>query len=145
MSPPAALYAGINVRRQILLTMFVAGAMAGMAGAFEVIGLRYRLYHLFSPNYGADGIVSAFLAGLNPILVPVSALFLSGLKAGAQIMQRVMGLESTIVEAITGLVVIFVAASLAFRFDRQWWRLKLKGRKELNELLGGAEDDRESV
>ena len=145
MSPPAALYAGINVRRQILVTMFVAGAMAGMAGAFEVIGLRYRLYHLFSPNYGADGIVTAFLAGLNPILVPVSALFLSGLKAGAQVMQRAMGLESTIVEAITGLVVIFVAASLAFRFDPQWWRLKLKGRRELNELIGGSEDERESV
>lgn len=145
MSPPAALYAGINVRRQILVTMFVAGAMAGMGGAFEVIGLRYRLYHLFSPNYGADGIVTAFLAGLNPILVPVSALFLSGLKAGAQVMQRAMGLESTIVEAITGLVVIFVAASLAFRFDPQWWRLKLKGRRELNELIGGAEDERESV
>ena len=145
LSPSAAQYAGINVRRQILLTMAIAGTLSGMAGAFEVIGLRYRLYHLFSPNYGADGIVTAFLAGLNPILVPISALFLSGLKAGAQVMQRAMGLESTIVEAITGLVVIFVAASLAFRFDPQWWKLKLKGRRELNELIGGAEDARESV
>ena len=145
MSPSAARYAGINVRRQILFTMAVAGAMAGMGGAFEIIGLRYRLYHMFSPNYGADGIVSAFLAGLNPILVPVSALFLSGLKAGAQVMQRAMGLQSTIVEAITGLVVIFVAASLAFRFDPQWWRRRLEGRKQLNELIGGSEDDRESV
>jgi len=134
-NPLAARYAGINVRRQILITMAIAGAIAGLAGTFEVIGLKYRLYHLFSPGYGFDGIVAAFLAGLNPILVPVSALFLSGLKAGAQGMQRAVGLQSTVVEAIQGLVIIFVAASLAFRFDAVYWRRFLERRSSLNEAL----------
>jgi len=83
-SQSAARYAGIKVKRQVMLTMAIAGAIAGLGGTFEVIGLKYRLYHLFSPGYGYDGIVAAFLAGLNPILVPISALFLSALKAGAQ-------------------------------------------------------------
>ncbi|WP_282609726.1 ABC transporter permease [Pelagibius sp. Alg239-R121] len=131
----AARYAGINVKRQILVSMFVAGAIAGLAGTFEVIGLKYRLYHMFSPGYGYDGIVVAFLAGLNPVLVPLSALFLSGLKAGAHIMQRATGLESTVIDAIQGLVIIFVAASLAFRFDRTYWRRVLDSRKALHQTL----------
>ena len=140
-SQSAARYAGIKVKRQVMLTMAVAGAIAGLGGTFEVIGLKYRLYHLFSPGYGYDGIVAAFLAGLNPIFVPISALFLSGLKAGAQIMQRAVGLESTVVGAIEGLVIILVAASLAFRFDPLHWRRLLGGRKELDEALEEAEAD----
>ena len=139
MSPPAAHYAGIPVKKQILMTMAVAGALAGLGGAFEVIGLKYRLYHLFSPGYGYDGIVAAFLAGLNPILVPVSALFLSGLKAGAQTMQRAVGLQSTVVDAIAGLVIILVAASLAFRYDPLVWKRRLRGRKELDEVLSDTD------
>lgn len=131
----AARYAGINVKRQIMLSMFVAGAFAGLAGTFEVIGLKFRLYHLFSPGYGYDGIVVAFLAGLNPLLVPLSAFFLSGLKAGAHIMQRATGLESTVIDAIQGLVIIFVAASLAFRFKQTEWRRVLDRRRSLEAAL----------
>lgn len=131
----AASYAGVNVRRQIILCMVIAGAIAGLAGTFEVMGLKYRLYHMFSPGYGYDGIVVAFLAGLNPILVPLSALFLSGLKVGALIMQRSIGLESTVIEAVQGLVIVFVAASLAFRFDASKWRGILAKRKALNDAI----------
>jgi len=131
----AARYAGIDVRRQIMVSMFIAGCFAGLAGTFEVIGLKFRLYHLFSPGYGYDGIVVAFLADLNLILVPLSAFFLSGLKAGAHIMQRATGLESTVIDAIQGLVIIFVAASLAFRFKQTEWRRILERRKILNSAL----------
>ena len=117
-----ARYAGIAVRRQMLLAMFVGGACAGLAGCFEVLGLKYRLYHLFSPGFGFDGILVAFLAALNPILVPLSAFFLSGLKAGALTMQRATGLDGTVVDAIQGLVILFVATSLAFTVRREEWR-----------------------
>ena len=138
----AARYAGINVERYVMLSMFVAGAMGGLAGTFEVLGLKYRLYHLFSPGYGFDGIVVAFLAGLNPILLPVSAFFISGLKAGAQIMQRAVGLESTVVDVIQGLVIILVAASLAFTFDRIWWRKWLERRRAVETALDLGRTDR---
>jgi len=134
----AGRYAGIRVRRTIVAAMFVAGAIGGLAGTFEVLGLKYRLYHLFSPGYGFDGIIVAFLAMLNPILAPLSAFFLSGLKAGALVMQRAVGLESTVVEAIQGLVIIFVAASLAFTYDRTFWNRFLERRRNLEAKLGDA-------
>lgn len=119
-NPVAAAYAGIRVRRQWIVAMVAGGAVAGLAGAFEVLGVKHRLFHLFAGGYGYDGIVVAFLASANPLLVPVAAFFLSGLKAGAAIMQRAIGIEATVVEAIQGLVVIFVAAGLALTPQTGW-------------------------
>lgn len=127
-NPTAARYAGISVRRSIFLTMTLGGALAGLAGTFEVLGLKYRLFHQFSAGYGFDGIVVAFLAAGSPIWVPVAAMFLSGLKAGANIMQRAVGVETTVVEAIKGLVVIFIAAGLAIRYDESFWARIMKRR-----------------
>lgn len=134
-NPTAATYAGVNVRHQVVGVMFVAGCIGGLAGGLEVLGLKHRLYHLFSPGYGFDGIVVAFLAQLSPLMAPISAFFLSGLKTGGLIMQRAVGLESTVVEAIQGLVIIFVAGSLAFRFDRIAWRRFFERRAELDAKL----------
>jgi simple sugar transport system permease protein len=114
-SPGAARYAGIVVEREIVFAMLIGGALAGAAGAIEVIGLKHRLFHLFSPGYGFDGIVVAFIAGLNPLLAPLATLFLSGLKAGASAMQRGAGIPGTVVDAIQGMVVILVAASLTWK------------------------------
>lgn len=138
-SEQAARYAGIPVRRCVMATMFVAGAIGGLAGTFEILGLKYRLYHLFSPGYGFDGVVVAFLAQANPLLAPVASFFLSGLKAGGLVMQRAVGLESTVVEAIQGLIIIFVAASQAFVFDRSFWARMLACRQALDEALDDAD------
>lgn len=137
-NPTAARYSGIHVQRNIVAVMFVAGAIGGLAGTFEVLGLKHRLYHLFSPGYGFDGIVVAFLAQMSPLMAPLAAFFLSGLKVGGLIMQRAVGLESTVVEAIQGLVIIFVAASLAFRFDSTVWRRILDRRRGLDASLANG-------
>ena len=143
-NPTAARYAGISVRRNIFLAMMFGGSLAGLAGAFEVLGLKYRLFHHFSAGYGFDGIVVAFLAAGNPIWVPAAAIFLSGLKAGANIMQRSVGVETTVVEAIKGLVVIFIAAGLAIRYRESFWTRALKQRKsataEMKMTAGPNED-----
>jgi simple sugar transport system permease protein len=128
-NPTAARYAGISVRRSIFLTMMFGGSFAGLAGTLEVLGLKYRLFHHFSAGYGFDGIVVAFLAAGSPIWVPVAAIFLSGLKAGANIMQRAVGVETTVVEAIKGIVVIFIAAGLAIRYRESFWVRTIKRRR----------------
>jgi ABC-type uncharacterized transport system permease subunit len=115
--------------------MMLGGALAGLAGSFEVLGVKYRLFHMFSPGYGFDGIVVAFMAGASPLLVPVAALFFSGLRAGAQLMQRAVGVDSTVVDAIQGLVVIFVAASLAIRFRESRWARHLAQRRSIDAAL----------
>ena len=143
----AARYAGIPVKPYVVGVMFIAGAIGGLAGTFEVLGLKYRLYHHFSPGFGFDGIVVAFLATVNPLLAPLAAFFLAGLKAGALVMQRAVGLQSTVVEAIQGLVIIFVAASLGLRYDSRKWAARLmRRRKNLDTELGdtfrlNSEDD----
>ncbi len=137
----AARYAGISVRRQMIRAMMLGGGLAGLGGAFEVLGVKYRLFHLFSNGYGFDGIVVAFMAEANLIYIPAAALFLSGLKAGAQLMQRSVGVESTVVDAIQGLVVIFVAAGLAVRFRDSRWARALARRRASETMLAAQEKD----
>ncbi|QJP12340.1 ABC transporter permease [Starkeya sp. ORNL1] len=135
----AARYAGINVRRQIVVTMMIGGALAGLAGAFEVLGVKYRLFQNFSPGYGFDGIVVAFMAAASPILVVVCALFFAGLRSGAQFMQRAVGVDSTVIDAIQGLIVIFVAASLSIRFSDSRWGQMLARRRSMDAVLASRE------
>ncbi|QND64540.1 ABC transporter permease [Mesorhizobium loti] len=134
-NPQAARYAGINVRRQIVVSMMLGGALAGLAGGLEVVGVKYRLFQSFSPGYGFDGIVVAFMAAANPILVVVAALFFAGLRSGAQFMQRAVGVDSTVVDAIQGLIVMFVAASLSIRFSDSRWGRMLAQRRSMEDLL----------
>ena len=76
----------------------------------------------FSPGYGFDGIVVAFMAAANPILVPIAALFFSRPQEPApSSCSAPTGVDSTVIDAIQGLVVIFVAASLAIRFQDTVW------------------------
>jgi general nucleoside transport system permease protein len=117
----AALYAGLPVRRHLLVSMALGGAVAGLAGAYEVLGMKYRLYHLFSPGYGFDGVVVAFMAGGSAALAPLAAFLISGLKAGSNAMQRAVGIEGTVVDAIQGLIVVFAAASQHARI-RDWFK-----------------------
>lgn len=119
-SPDAGRYAGMPVSQSLIWAFAVGGALAGIGGAYEVLGIKYRLFHLFSAGYGFDGLVVAFLAsGQIAGLVPAAA-FLAILQAGARAMQTSAGVESTLVLVIQGLVVMFVAASVAFRwFNRR--------------------------
>lgn len=134
----AARYAGMSVRTHILLSMMVGGALAGLAGTFEVLGLKHRLFHMFSDGYGFSGIVIAFLANGSPLGSAVAATFLAGLESGANIMQRAVGVPVTVIEAIEGLVVIFVAIGLAFRFQGSYWARVLQRRREVGAELQGA-------
>lgn len=137
-NPHAARYAGMSVRRHVIGAMVVGGALAGLAGAFEILGLKHRLFHLFSAGYGYDGIVVAFLAAGNPIGSVFAATFLAGLDSGANMMQRAVGVPVTVISAIKGLIVIFVAASLAFSFQRSAWAAALRRRRETEAALGEA-------
>ncbi len=112
-NPTAARYAGIPVARTIVLALSLAGGLAGLAGAGEVMGLKYRLFEKFSPGYGFDAIAIAFLSRGSVLGVVLTALFFAALNAGANVMQRSAGVPVTIVYAIQGLTVLFIAIGLA--------------------------------
>ncbi len=111
-NPTAARYAGMSVRRTIMTAMAIAGGLAGLAGAGEVLGLRYRLFENFSPGYGFDAIAIALLSRGNLAGVGLISLFFGALRSGANVMQRSAGVPVTVVYAIQGLTVLFIAISL---------------------------------
>uniref|UniRef100_UPI003B526589 ABC transporter permease n=1 Tax=Roseovarius indicus TaxID=540747 RepID=UPI003B526589 len=121
----AASYAGLNVKRLTVMSFALGGSMGGLAGVFEVLGLKYRLFDHFSPGYGMQGIIVAFLAALNPVGAILAAIFLAGLQVGAGSMQRATGIDTTMVAALQGLVVLCVAIGLAFKFHPDRWRRRI--------------------
>ncbi|MBD2489486.1 ABC transporter permease [Aulosira sp. FACHB-615] len=119
LNPIAARYAGMSVERTIMLVMALAGGLAGLAGATEVMGLKYRLFEQVSPGYGFDAIAIAFLSRGNIGGVVLTSLFFAALRSGANVMQRSAGVPVTVVYAIQGLTVLFVAISLAVETQRK--------------------------
>ncbi len=118
LNPDASRYAGINVSLYQALSLTLAGAFAGLAGAVEVIGVQHRLLEGITSGYGFSGIVAALFGGLHPLgLVPASWLF-GSLLVGADKMQRAVQVPSALVDTILGLVVLFVVASSLL--SRRW-------------------------
>jgi len=121
LNPIACRYAGMNTVKGMVILSFVSGGLAGLAGASEIMGLKHRLFDAFSPGYGLDAIVIAFLAKSNPIGVMVASLFFGALRSGAGMMQRATGVPTTAVLAIQGLVILFVSISLVLPEWRPRW------------------------
>ncbi len=108
-NPKVAAYSGVPVRTAMIGAFVFGGALAGLAGAYEVLGVKYRLYHHFVSGYGTDGIVVAFLACGNPIGVLFSAFFVAALKGGATALQRNSGVPVAVAEVVEAALVIAVA------------------------------------
>lgn len=110
----AARYAGINVPFYITLAMVLAGALAGLAGTVEVLGVHHRALEDISAGYGFSAIVAALFGRLHPIgTIPASILF-GALILGADMMQRAVNIPAAIVMVIQGFVILFVVASDLF-------------------------------
>lgn len=112
----ASRYAGINVARYQILAITLSGALAGLGGAVEVLGVNHRLFTDgsatgFTGSAGFNGIVVALFGGLHPLgTIPASILF-GALLVGANQLQRTVQVPSAFVTTLDGLVVIFVVAS----------------------------------
>lgn len=118
-NPVAASYAGISVNRTILSVMALSGGLAGLAGSSEVLGLKHRLFENFSPGYGFDALAIALLSRGNPAVVIITSFFFGALRSGANVMQRSAAVPVSIIYAIQGLIVLFVAISLTLEFRSQ--------------------------
>lgn len=105
-NPKAAQYAGIPIVRNTVLVMMLSGALAGLAGMSEISGVVHRLQANISPGYGFTGIIVAWLAKLNPLMVIlVSVLFGSLLLAGREIQ------PSGIPKLLQGIILFTLIAS----------------------------------
>jgi simple sugar transport system permease protein len=105
-NPKAASYAGIPIKKHMVLVMVVSGALAGLAGMSEISGVVHRLQGSISPGYGFTGIIVAWLAKLNPIAVIfVSILFGALILAGREIQ------PSGVPKMIQGVILVCLIAS----------------------------------
>jgi len=119
-NPSAAASAGgIDVRSTTTRVFLLSGALAGLAGGVEVLGVTFALYENISPGYGYTAIAVALLARLDPWRVVVTAMLFGALAAGAGAMQRDAGVPSTLVSVIEAALILAVVAAQAIRLRRQ--------------------------
>jgi ABC-type uncharacterized transport system permease subunit len=115
-NPDAAKYAGMNVTRNFVLVMALSGALAGLAGSAQVLGVDHWVGQGFSAGYGFDSIALALLGKSHPLGVVLAALLFGFLRSGATRMQSLAGIPIDIISIIQGLIVIFVAAPAIIRW-----------------------------
>jgi ABC-type uncharacterized transport system permease subunit len=115
LNPTAARYSGINVRRVTVVTLIIAGALAGAAGAMQSLGVNYRYEPNQSLGLGFDAIAVALLGGSNPLGVVLSAVLFGAMDAGSTRMQFNSGVPSEIIMVIQALILMFVAAEQIVR------------------------------
>ncbi len=112
----AARYAGIHVKRVLIITMALSGALAGLAGVIEVTALNYRHELGFSIGYGFDAIAIALLGKTHPAGVILAALLFGAMRNGATRMQFLTQIPVDIISVIQALILLFVAADAIIRF-----------------------------
>jgi simple sugar transport system permease protein len=119
-NPSAARYAGISVRRNIVMAMALSGLLAGLGGAVEVLGVNLqgtRYFALgFSAGYGFDSIAVALLGRNHPAGVVLGALLFGALRAGTRQMQSASEVSGDIIAVIQALILLFIAADAIVRW-----------------------------
>jgi general nucleoside transport system permease protein len=119
-APRFALYGGMPIRKPVMLTMFISGALAGLAGGVEVLGVHYHFVSSFSAVNDFDGLIVAFAGNLHPAGVLFFAFLLGGLRTGSIVgLQIHSGIPRELGSALIALMLIFVATKKSFRFLRE--------------------------
>jgi len=114
-NPRAAKYAGMNIIATTIIGMAASGALAGMAGANEVLAVNRSMAIGLSAGYGFDSIALALLGNSHPVGVIFAALLFGVLKNGATKMMVVSTIPIDIVTILQAVILIFVAAPAIIR------------------------------
>ncbi len=110
-NPDAARYAGMRPRFLIVLTMSLAGLLAGTAGAVVVLGVTRQMTASFGTTVGFDSIAVALLGRSNPFGIVLAALLFGSMRAGAALMQIEAGIPAELVDVLEATILLFLVAS----------------------------------
>lgn len=110
-NPTAAEAAGIPVRRRLFLAMLLSGAIAGLLGAEQVLGVHHRFIENFSPGYGYIGIAIALLGRNHPVGIACAAFLFAALKGGALRMDALTSVPREMIVVFQAIVILFVAVA----------------------------------
>lgn len=117
-NPDSAKYAGINITRTIVISMALSGALAGIAGVIEVLGVSTCrcLPVFFSSGYGFDSIAIALLARNDPFGIIASSFLFGAMRNGSDFMELSSGVSKYIISTIQALALLFIATPLMVRY-----------------------------
>lgn len=110
-NPVAARHSGINIFATKLWILVIAGGLAGLGGACEILGAQGRLRAAFLLNYGYESLAVCMLANKNPLGVIISGILFGGLKTGRGTMSRAVDLPTSFSMVLSGVIIFFVAVS----------------------------------
>ena len=113
-SQDTARYAGIHVKKVVLRTMFLSGAIAGIAGVCQVSGSDMTLSMGVAGGVGFTAIIVAWLCQLNPGMILVVSLLFSILEKGSSVVQSTYGLSSDCADVLQGIILFFILGSEFF-------------------------------
>jgi simple sugar transport system permease protein len=124
-NPDAARAAGMRPAFVIVLTMGIAGALAGTAGAVVLLGVTHSMTASFGTTIGFDSIAVALLGRSNPLGIVLAALLFGGMRAGAPLMQISAGIPAELVDVLQGVILFFLIATPYLL--RRWSRGRVIG------------------
>lgn len=110
MAPRAASFSGVNPTRLILICMGLSGALAGLAGLFEVSGPAGQVSIDFNVGYGFTAIIVAFLGRLHPIGIMLAGGLMALTYIGGEIAQSQLGLPGAAIQLLQGMLLFFLLA-----------------------------------
>lgn len=113
-NPIASRVNGLPVKRLMVMSFVISGAIAGLGGAIEVLGVSFRLMSGFAAGFGFDGVAIALIGQLNPIGTAFIAYLFAILRVGANTMQVGAGIPTAIVDIIQAVIIIFAIAASAY-------------------------------
>jgi simple sugar transport system permease protein len=119
-NPDAARYAGMRSGWIIVVVMACAGALAGLAGANQVLGVLGRASPNFSAGIGFDAIAVALLGRSHPVGVLLAGILFGALQAGGRQMQVAAGVSIDLIAIIQALIIVFIAAPMLVRTMAPW-------------------------
>jgi len=120
-NPFFASYGGVNRGRLMVISMFASGALAGFAGASEVLGSSYRFLDgsLTSANYAWTAIMATLLANSHPIGSAIASILLAALQTGAMGMERNTDIPMEISSIIQAVLILFISAKITIKFIKR--------------------------
>lgn len=115
LNPHASKYAGINSSLITILAMTLSGAIAGLAGAVEMLGINFRAVQSLTTGYGFDAIAIALLAKNHPLVVIITAMLFGFMRQGSRVMQINTGIPIDIISILQAFIIFFIAAPAIIR------------------------------
>ncbi|MCC1493925.1 ABC transporter permease [Cognatishimia sp. F0-27] len=113
-APRAARFAGVNPTRIVILCLGISGALAGLAGLFEVTGPAGQISIDFNSGYGFTAIIVAFLGRLHPVGILLAGLLMALTYIGGELAQLMLGVPGASIQLFQGMLLFFLLATDVF-------------------------------